>query len=45
MPGEYKARFDKHGLKLLIPNQKGELKEHGFTIVSVRKKDAKATSK
>ena len=40
MPGEYKARFDKHGLKLLIANEKGQLKEHSFTVLSVRKKDS-----
>ena len=45
MPGQYKARFDKHGLKLLIPNQKGEVKEHTFVVLSVRKKDIHAQPK
>ena len=41
LPGEYKARFDNHGLKLLIANKKGELKEHSFIVLSARKKEVK----
>jgi hypothetical protein len=37
-PGEYKARLSNGALKVLIPNNKGEVKEHTFVILSVRKK-------
>ena len=39
MPGEYKGRFDKRGLKLLVHDSKGKLHEWTFQILSVRKKE------